>query len=89
MEVVKKQKEEVQDYEIKPQATTPALDTSSWPLLLKNYDRRKSISFLMEEEEISRFLWGLNGFNFVARGMLVADQLNRSPRSNGSLHPNS
>lgn len=26
---------------IKPQAVTPALDTSSWPLLLKNYDRRE------------------------------------------------
>ena len=24
---------------IKPQSTTPALDTSKWPLLLKNYDK--------------------------------------------------
>lgn len=31
-------KMDVEDqYLIKPQATTPALDTSSWPLLLKNY----------------------------------------------------
>lgn len=29
------------DYAIKPEATTPALDTSTWPLLLKNYDKRK------------------------------------------------
>ncbi|KAH0537834.1 centromere/microtubule-binding protein cbf5 [Glutinoglossum americanum] len=28
-----------QDYSIKPQAVTPAVDTSSWPLLLKNYER--------------------------------------------------
>ncbi|KAI9786867.1 MAG: centromere/microtubule-binding protein cbf5 [Geoglossum umbratile] len=28
-----------QDYSIKPQAVTPAVDTSNWPLLLKNYDK--------------------------------------------------
>ncbi|XP_072998035.1 H/ACA ribonucleoprotein complex subunit 4-like [Typha latifolia] len=27
------------DYLIKPQSFTPSLDTSTWPLLLKNYDR--------------------------------------------------
>ncbi len=27
------------DYTIKPEATTPAVDTSDWPLLLKNYNR--------------------------------------------------
>ncbi|KAG2324889.1 hypothetical protein Bca4012_039384 [Brassica carinata] len=27
------------DYTIKPQSFTPAIDTSQWPLLLKNYDR--------------------------------------------------
>lgn len=32
-------KEEDAEYTIKPQATTPAIDTSSWPLLLKNYDK--------------------------------------------------
>jgi H/ACA ribonucleoprotein complex subunit 4 len=26
------------DYSIKPEATTPTIDTSSWPLLLKNYN---------------------------------------------------
>ncbi|KAF4469869.1 Centromere microtubule-binding cbf5 [Fusarium albosuccineum] len=36
--VVKKTKEE-DEYTIKPQAVTPAVDTSSWPLLLKNYDK--------------------------------------------------
>jgi hypothetical protein len=29
------------DYAIKPEASTPALDTSSWPLLLKGYDKCK------------------------------------------------
>ncbi|KAG0478313.1 hypothetical protein HPP92_013032 [Vanilla planifolia] len=28
-----------QDYLIKPQSFTPTLDTSKWPILLKNYDR--------------------------------------------------
>jgi H/ACA ribonucleoprotein complex subunit 4 len=27
------------EYTIKPQNTVPALDTSTWPLLLKNYDK--------------------------------------------------
>lgn len=27
------------DYSIKPQQSTPVLDTSQWPLLLKNYDK--------------------------------------------------
>ncbi|KAH7318584.1 pseudouridine synthase [Stachybotrys elegans] len=40
MEVaVVKKKEQEQEYTIKPQAATPSLDTSSWPLLLKNYDK--------------------------------------------------
>jgi hypothetical protein len=27
------------DYSIKPEAVTPVVDTSKWPLLLKNYDK--------------------------------------------------
>jgi H/ACA ribonucleoprotein complex subunit 4 len=27
------------DYSIKPEAVTPTLDTSEWPLLLKNYSK--------------------------------------------------
>lgn len=27
------------DFMIKPESGTPALDTSKWPLLLKNYDK--------------------------------------------------
>lgn len=41
-EVVNKKKaQEQEEHIIKPQATTPAVDTSEWPLLLKNYDKRK------------------------------------------------
>jgi hypothetical protein len=28
------------EYTIKPEAVTPTVDTSSWPLLLKNYSNR-------------------------------------------------
>jgi hypothetical protein len=38
--VVAKNKGE-EDYSIKPEAVTPAVDTSTWPLLLKNYNQRK------------------------------------------------
>lgn len=41
MDMVSK-KEVEEEYTIKPQAVTPAIDTSSWPLLLKNYDKRES-----------------------------------------------
>jgi H/ACA ribonucleoprotein complex subunit 4 len=27
------------DYSIKPTAVTPSVDTSTWPLLLKNYEK--------------------------------------------------
>ena len=37
----KKQAQE-DEFTIKPEAVTPALDTSKWPLLLKNFDRRTS-----------------------------------------------
>ena len=32
-------KEEM-DYAIKPEASSSKIDTSEWPLLLKNYDKR-------------------------------------------------
>lgn len=31
------------DYSIKPENVTPTLDTSQWPLLLKNYDKRMRV----------------------------------------------
>lgn len=30
------------EHVIKPENITPKIDTSEWPLLLKNWDRRKS-----------------------------------------------
>lgn len=35
-----KAKAKEDEHVIQPQTTTPATDTSDWPLLLKNYDRR-------------------------------------------------
>ena len=32
------------EYTIKPEAVTPAVDTSTWPLLLKDYDKCRSSS---------------------------------------------
>lgn len=32
------------DFSIKPENVTPAISTSEWPLLLKNYDKRESRS---------------------------------------------
>ena len=43
MALVKKQHDE-DDQIIKPEAVTPALDTSSWPLLLKNWDQRMKLT---------------------------------------------
>jgi len=33
------EKQQTDDFLIKPESTTPPLDTSQWPLLLKNYDK--------------------------------------------------
>lgn len=41
MDIVKAGAEEDEQV-IKPQAVTPAVDTSDWPLLLKNYEKRAS-----------------------------------------------
>lgn len=34
---------EAGDFSIKPENVTPAIPTSEWPLLLKNYDKRMHI----------------------------------------------
>ena len=41
MDIVKAGAEE-EEHVIKPQASAPAVNTSDWPLLLKNYERRTS-----------------------------------------------
>lgn len=56
----KKVVEEGDDYAIKPTAVTPSVDTSSWPLLLKNYDKREfllSVFLLMCQLRRARASW--------------------------------
>ena len=42
MDIVKAGAAEEDEQVIKPQAVAPAVNTSDWPLLLKNYERRAS-----------------------------------------------
>lgn len=35
---------DIADFSIKPEAVTPSIPTSEWPLLLKNYDQREFAS---------------------------------------------
>ena len=51
MDVAKKGGDE--DYSIKPEAVTPAVDTSTWPLLLKNCDKREFLRSKGERSERS------------------------------------
>jgi hypothetical protein len=44
------------DYSIKPEATTPAVDTSDWPLLLKNYNNRTIGNPQWEEYLLTEYL---------------------------------
>jgi hypothetical protein len=44
-DAVMKHEEDENEQVIKPQTLVPAVDTSNWPLLLKNYDKRKAPSY--------------------------------------------
>jgi hypothetical protein len=64
------------DYSIKPEAVVPAVDTSTWPLLLKNYDKRE---------------FDLGSMDRNIRGCvceLHANSCLNSSRSHWTLHPN-
>jgi hypothetical protein len=49
------------DYTIKPEAITPAVDTSSWPLLLKNYNNCMAATFSYYKTKliITQYLFAL------------------------------
>lgn len=54
MDVVKTKKvQQEEEYTIKPQAVTPAIDTSTWPLLLQNYDKRELALFFSMAGQLS------------------------------------
>ena len=61
------------EYTIKPEAVTPAVDTSTWPLLLKDYDKCRSPSSSTSSSSSSR-VFGLNCcFFFCLRWLRVGD----------------
>lgn len=64
------------DYSIKPEAVVPAVDTSTWPLLLKNYDKREFDLGSMDRIYIEMYV-----------DCVLIVVLNSS-RSHWTLHPN-
>lgn len=61
-----KQSDNGEEQIIKPEATAPSIDTSGWPLLLKNWDQRTFTTFTK----------GAGDFSHV---MPVTDTPKRSP----------
>lgn len=43
-----------EDMIIKPEAVTPAIDTSAWPLLLRNWDQREYPLSLLEVNALTK-----------------------------------
>lgn len=60
MDIVRKDEAD-DEYTIKPQSSAPAVDTSTWPLLLKNYEKRMSIGGAIRWRRGSRPLPVWNG----------------------------
>ena len=48
------------EYSIKPETVTPAIPTSEWPLLLKNYDKRAFLSLSTIFYSITALLYGVS-----------------------------
>jgi H/ACA ribonucleoprotein complex subunit 4 len=53
MAMVVAQKASDTEYTIKPEAITPAVDTSSWPLLLKNYNNCMIAASILPGDELT------------------------------------
>ena len=51
MALVKQTESDDMDMVIKPEAVTPAVNTSNWPLLLKNWDQCMSLVLLAEQQQ--------------------------------------
>lgn len=62
MSLVKVKKVEEEDEQIiKPEAVAPNLNTSDWPLLLKNWDQRKFLRMQCRD-------WHATDLRFASRG---------------------
>ncbi|KAI0205240.1 pseudouridine synthase [Astrocystis sublimbata] len=69
------------DYSIKPTAVTPALDTSNWPLLLKNYDK-----LLVRTGHFTPIPNGSNPLSRELKDYIASGVINLDKPSNPSSH---
>ena len=80
MAVVPAKGQEV-DYTIKPEATTPAVDTSDWPLLLKNYNK-----LLVRTGHFTPIPVGCNPLKRDLKSYISSGVINLDKPSNPSSH---
>lgn len=77
---VTKDKDE-EEYAIKPEAATPAIDTSDWPLLLKNYNR-----LLVRTGHFTPIPVGCNPLKRDLKSYISSGVINLDKPSNPSSH---
>ncbi|TQS32580.1 hypothetical protein Golomagni_07100, partial [Golovinomyces magnicellulatus] len=82
---VAKQTEE--EFSIKPQAVTPALDTSSWPLLLKNYEKHANwLAVLVRTGHFTPIPNGCSPLKRDIKSYVSSGVINLDKPSNPSSH---
>ena len=81
MAVVPAKGQEEVDYTIKPEATTPAVDTSDWPLLLKNYNK-----LLVRTGHFTPIPVGCNPLKRDLKSYISSGVINLDKPSNPSSH---
>ncbi|PSS18730.1 hypothetical protein M430DRAFT_140249 [Amorphotheca resinae ATCC 22711] len=84
MALVAAKKEE--DYSIKPEASTPAVDTSDWPLLLKNYNKRMRGNFLVRTGHFTPIPNGCAPLKRDLKSYISSGVINLDKPSNPSSH---
>ena len=70
-----------EEYAIKPESTTPAVDTSDWPLLLKNYNR-----LLVRTGHFTPIPVGCNPLKRDLKSYISSGVINLDKPSNPSSH---
>lgn len=76
-----KKNEGEEQYVIKPQNTVPSLDTSNWPLLLKNYDK-----MLVRSGHFTPIPSGSSPFKRDIKSYISSGVINLDKPSNPSSH---
>lgn len=69
------------EFTIKPESTTPALDASEWPLLLKNYNR-----LLVRTGHFTPIPVGCNPLKRDLKSYIASGVINLDKPSNPSSH---